>query len=142
MEELIDDLIYGGRAGDLDEIGAALAAGAPIDGRDGNGTTSLMMAAANGHVEAMRILLDSGADVNAINERKNSAMHWAVFTNQAEAVKCLLAAKGVDLMIKNEHGLTAAMDADRRLGEASGRGGGGAQNEARGESDAAGPVIE
>ena len=113
LEELIDDLIYGGRAGDLDEIRDSLAAGAPVDGRDANGTTALMMAAANGHVEAMQVLLSAGADINATNERANTSMHWAVFTGQEEAVKTLLAAGGCDVFVKNEQGLTAAMDAER-----------------------------
>ena len=82
LEELIDDLIYGGRAGDVDEIRESLAAGAPVDGRDANGTTALMMAAANGHVEAMQVLLSAGADINATNERENTSLHWAVFTGQ------------------------------------------------------------
>ena len=113
LEELIDDLIYGGRAGDLDEIRESLAAGAPVDGRDANGTTALMMAAANGHVEAMQVLLSAGADINATNERENTSLHWAVFTGQEEAVKTLLAAGGCDVFVKNEQGLTAAMDAER-----------------------------
>ena len=113
LEELIDDLIYGGRAGDVDEIRESLAAGAPVDGRDANGTTALMMAAANGHVEAMQVLLSAGADINATNERGNTSLHWAVFTGQEEAVKTLLAAGGCDVFVKNEQGLTAAMDAER-----------------------------
>ena len=113
LAELIDDLIYGGRAGDLDEIRESLAAGAPVDGRDANGTTALMMAAANGHVEAMQVLLSAGADINATNERENTSLHWAVFTGQEEAVKTLLAAGGCDVFVKNEQGLTAAMDAER-----------------------------
>ncbi len=113
LEELIDDLIYGGRAGDVDEIRESLAAGAPVDGRDANGTTALMMAAANGHVEAMQVLLSAGADINATNERGNTSLHWAVFTGQEEAVKTLLAAGGCDAFLKNKQGLTAAMDAER-----------------------------
>ena len=113
LEELIDDLIYGGRAGDVDEIRESLAAGAPVDGRDANGTTALMMAAANGHVEAMQVLLSAGADINATNERGNTSLHWAVFTGQEEAVKTLLAVGGCDVFLTNEQGLTAAMDAER-----------------------------
>ena len=113
MNELIDDLQFGARAGDMEELSAALAAGAPVDGRDANGTTALMMAAANGHLDAMQALLGAGADINATNNRKNTCMHWAVFTAQEEAVKALLAAGGCDLLLKNEQGCTAAMDAER-----------------------------
>merc|ERR1712166_260581 len=72
-----------------------------------------MMAAANGHIEAMQALLYAGAECNAVNERKNTALHWAVFTTQLEAVKTLLAHGGCDLLIRNDDGRTAVMDADQ-----------------------------
>ena len=112
-EELLDDLLYGARAGDVEELNAALVAGAPVDGRDANGTTALMMAAANGQLEAMDVLLSTGAEVNATNARGNTPLHWAVFTAQEEAIKLLLATGRCELLLKNEHGRTAAMDAER-----------------------------
>lgn len=83
--ELIDDLIYGCRVGDIEEVQVALTAGAPVDGKDSNGSTALMMAAANGHVAVLHDLLSAGADINAANDTKNTALHWAVFTGQEEA---------------------------------------------------------
>ena len=65
-------LTFSGRAGDLDEIHNALAAGAPVDGRGNNATTALMMASANGHVAALKVLLTAGADTNAVNANGQS----------------------------------------------------------------------
>ena len=48
------------------------------------------MAAANGHLPVMAALLAAGADVNAVNARGNSALHWAVFTSQEAAVTALV----------------------------------------------------
>ena len=61
----------------------------------------------------MQSLLAAGANVNAINSSKNSAVHWAVFTGNEESVKTLLAADGCNLLLKNDNGCTAAMDAER-----------------------------
>ena len=113
LDELIDDLIFAARAGDTDEVRAALASGAPVDGRDANRSTALMMAAANGHADALRELMGAGADVNAINSLGNTALHWAVFTSKLAAVEVLLASGGCDLMLRNAAGNTAAMDAER-----------------------------
>jgi ankyrin repeat protein len=48
MDEIIDDLIYAARTGDMEDLNIALNAGAPVDATDFRGTTGLMMAAANG----------------------------------------------------------------------------------------------
>lgn len=42
----------------------------PLDSRDENGRTLLMLASKNGRVEVAKVLLDSGADVNAENDIK------------------------------------------------------------------------
>jgi len=112
-QDLVEDLIFSGRGGDVDELRSLLAAGAPVDGRDAHNSTALMMAAANGHAEAMQVLLDAGADANATNDRKNTAMHWAVLTGQEGAIKTLLSSSGCDVFVKNDQGWTAAMSAER-----------------------------
>jgi hypothetical protein len=48
------------------------------------------------------------ANVNAVNEPQNSAMHWAALTGQAEAVK-LLIEHGGDVELKNDQDRTAGM---------------------------------
>jgi ankyrin repeat protein len=63
-----DDLIQAIRKNDLASLKSGLAKGAAVDTRDQRGTTLLMHAAAVGSPEAVKLLLDKGADVNARNE--------------------------------------------------------------------------
>lgn len=58
-------LIAGAESGDVAEVAKALADGTPVDARDDDGRTALMVAAAHGHLDVVRVLLDAGADVNA-----------------------------------------------------------------------------
>jgi ankyrin repeat protein len=55
---------------------------------DSSGSTALMHSASSGTVAIMRELLDAGADVNAANARKATALHWAV--PDVDKVKLLL----------------------------------------------------
>jgi len=57
-------------------------------------------------VELLTTLLDAGADINALNENGQTALHLAVFWNNADAVK-LLIDRGADRTIKNKSGRTA-----------------------------------
>jgi len=54
-------LLDGARYGDLEDVAAALQAGAPVDSADANGRTALHMASANGHTEIVASLLSRGA---------------------------------------------------------------------------------
>lgn len=67
---------------------------------DENGNTALHLAAANGCIEVVRLLLESGADFNASNAAGNTALHWAALTNQLAVVKTLCEG-GADPLRKN-----------------------------------------
>jgi len=56
--------------------------------------------------ELLTVLLDAGADINALNENGQTALHIAVFWNNVEAVQ-LLVDRGADKTIKNKSGRTA-----------------------------------
>jgi len=71
--------------------------------RDKRGTTPLMYAAAVGSLEAMRMLLDHGADVNAANDFGATALMWAI--TDPEKVRLLLA-KGADVNANSKMGKT------------------------------------
>ena len=50
-----------------------------------------MLAAMNGHVQAVKVLLDAGSDVNAqIETNKNTALTLACFQGRHEVVSMLL----------------------------------------------------
>jgi ankyrin repeat protein len=65
-------------------------------------------------IETVRILLDHGADVNAVDENGETAMHGAAYQSRARLVQ-LLAERGADVNIwnrKNKAGWTPLMIAE------------------------------
>jgi hypothetical protein len=56
------------------------------------GSTALHVAATYGEVEAVRLLLDAGADPNECNDYGESGLQWAAFYNHVETVQLLLEA--------------------------------------------------
>ncbi len=66
------------RANDLSRLRAMLKEGASANTPDPRGLTPLMYAATVGSVDAMRILIDAGADVNAKNGFESNALMWSV----------------------------------------------------------------
>jgi ankyrin repeat protein len=74
-----------------------------VRARDKEGSTPLHWAAWRGQVEAARLLLEAGADVNARNQNTHwgtTPLHAAAHGNQATVVQLLLA-HGADLRAKN-----------------------------------------
>ena len=79
---------------------AGLLAGSQVNleaVRDRNGTTALGVAAYLGRTEAMKLLLEHGADPAAENLDGASCLSMAVFGKSAEAVAMLLVYGGDDL---------------------------------------------
>ncbi len=78
-------------------IGALLAGGAMPDLANPEGETPLMVVARTGNVEAATLLLDAGADVNAIELwGRQSALMWAAAQQQPAMIK-LLISRGADV---------------------------------------------
>jgi len=97
------ELIEATKAGDLDAIRAALAAGADVDGQDFEGWTPLHHAARLGvRVETARVLLDAGADPNGRSEYDLTPLACAGHPDMIR----LLAAAGADPRATDESGMT------------------------------------
>lgn len=88
-----------------------------LERRKGGGKdtkTSLMLAATNGHVEVVKLLLAAGAMVDAINYTHHpsvngafkTALHMAAESGHAEVVQLLLAA-GAYIDLRDQHGYSA-----------------------------------
>eukprot|EP00291_Cryptomonas_curvata_P012176 CAMPEP_0172203058 /NCGR_PEP_ID=MMETSP1050-20130122/31043_1 /TAXON_ID=233186 /ORGANISM="Cryptomonas curvata, Strain CCAP979/52" /LENGTH=255 /DNA_ID=CAMNT_0012881171 /DNA_START=185 /DNA_END=950 /DNA_ORIENTATION=- len=74
------------------------------------------MSAANGHLEAMQIILSQkGVDKNPRTLQGNTPLHLAALNNREPAIK-LLVNNGVDLDCKNNMGLTPADVAPEHAG--------------------------
>lgn len=80
------------KVGDIFLIQKELEEGNPIDARNMDGKTALHVAAANGHVEAIRFLVSNGADVNAKASGYFQAtpLHMAVKSGDLAATENLL----------------------------------------------------
>jgi len=88
------------RDGDVRAIERALRNGVPVDvpvnvGHDAAGTTPLIWAIAGDQADAVRLLLDHGADAKAQNENGQPAIVFATETRNEQVFAALLA-KGAD----------------------------------------------
>jgi len=97
-------LVEAAALGDSTTVKAFLSAGADLDG-DLTGS-ALWWAAGNGQAEAVRLLLDGGADVNARVGRSVTALIQAALMGRTEVVKTLLA-RGADVNAYDGRGAMA-----------------------------------
>gem|GEM_PF-5596015 len=74
---LNDALLVAARTGDNARIMQLLNAGADIAAKNPSGWTPLHFAASFKHIQTCAILICKGADVNAKDERGDTAMQWA-----------------------------------------------------------------
>jgi ankyrin repeat protein len=99
-----------------------LGAGADVNTATPGGETALMTAARAGNVEAVSLLLERGANVNAKDGvRAQTALMWAVTENHADVVK-LLAARGADVKAQTAITTPRGEYTPARAGGASGNG--------------------
>ncbi len=92
------------RENNLNHWNASLDQKSSADTADDHGITPLMIAAEIGSVEAMRLLLDRGADINAQNAFGSTALMWSV--SDPAKVRLLLA-HGADVNLTARSGRTA-----------------------------------
>ncbi|MCG2621494.1 ankyrin repeat domain-containing protein [Arthrobacter sp. I2-34] len=102
------DLAREGRTGELAEF---LDHGLPVDVRDPEGNTLLMLAAYHGRGETVGMLLERGGDPDLRNNRDQSPIAGALFKGE-DAVVASLRAAGADL----DAGTPTARDAARMFG--------------------------
>ncbi len=81
-----------------------------IDAVDSNGLTALMMAAHCGYVDAVKLLIDAGANVNIASLYGETALHQSIL-NKKNDVSIILMDNGADLNKADAKGDTPFLDA-------------------------------
>lgn len=101
------------RFGQVQDAIEAIGAGADVNARDFQKRPALWVAASEGHLEIMDLLLRHGADVSVrLGRRKQSLLHWAA-ENSAVGVATVLLRHGVDVNARMTDGITPLMLAAR-----------------------------
>jgi ankyrin repeat protein len=97
---------------DVRGVQRQIEAGTDVDALEANGDAPLVMAAYLGHSEIVRLLLEAGADVTAVDPgMKATALHAAAYAGRTEAAR-LLIAHGIDINRQGpRNGYTALHDA-------------------------------
>lgn len=100
---------------DVEGTRAALRAGVDPNRRDHYGDTLLMTAARERDPKWVKMLLEEGADLEAVNPRWGSALTQAITTNRHESAALLLAAGAGDFRIGPANGRPLPRDGGEPL---------------------------
>ena len=99
-------LFLAGYRGHSVTVRALLAAGANVNLRCGRLKDPVILgAAAKGRVEVVRTVTKHGADVEATNTQKNTALHIAAWNNKADVIDVLVGA-GANIEARDRRGYT------------------------------------
>lgn len=96
-------------SGDLSLVQNKLSEDVNVDQRDAAGRTALMVAAENGRLQIVNLLLSKGADLNAHDNRFGStAVMLAAYSGHEDIVEILIH-NGADVNAARSDGVTALM---------------------------------
>ena len=109
-ESVLDPFYQAVRQNDMAALRKLVKQSGP-NAADGRGNTPLMLASGMGTLEAMQILVESGASVRAANSTGTTALMWGA--HDLAKVR-LLVGKGAEINAKTKQGRTALMVAGWR----------------------------
>ena len=109
-------LMLAARESDVERLQQLVGEGMPIDQRDKELVTPLMMACLHGNLDTVLNCIELGADVNAINKHGRSALFFVVYNeNHPEdivPIGQLLLDAGADTSIVDQQKVTALSHAE------------------------------
>lgn len=108
-----EQLLEASAKGDAQMVGRLLAQGVPVDVRDAQGNTPLLLATDRNQLEVAKALINAGADVNAKNRIHDSAYLLAGAQGRLDILSLTLS-HGADLKSTNRYGGTALIPACER----------------------------
>lgn len=77
-------------SGNTEELSHLLKASIKVDQRNENGWTGLMLSVRFGHINAIKLFLEQGCDVNLVNKTGQTALDIANFWNQTNATSLIM----------------------------------------------------
>jgi ankyrin repeat protein len=96
---------------DLSKMKLLIRFGADVNAKASSGNTPLLIASVtHGKYEAIKLLLDKGADALAVNNRKETALIRAALFNDTATISLLLS-KGIDINALSGDSTTALLNA-------------------------------
>jgi len=103
---LWDECLLAAECGDSEEMRRCINTGAPLESRNHDKETALIVASRGGYVECLRALLEGGADLQACDSNGSTALMAATSQGQLGCIRFLIG-KGVDLEACRQDGSTA-----------------------------------
>ena len=94
------------RKGDVNTVKSLLCHDITVCDRGTGGATGLHLASQSGHTHVTSLLIDLGAEVNAVNSLRQTPLHLACMGRQLEIV-ALLVERGADVVTQDSTGQTA-----------------------------------
>lgn len=98
--DLGPDLLAAAHKGQTARVAEILAKGAPIEAKDKNGRTPLMLAARSGHVGVVRLLLSKGADPGARDRQGWTAFALATIESHDAVLRVMPPMPKVKLIVE------------------------------------------
>jgi len=98
--------VHSARTGDIASLKKALDEGVAINVFDNLDQTALIAAVSQSKLEAVKLLIQRGADVNLVDRAGWSPLHFAVYFSTETAVIDALIAGGAKLNAQNDRGIT------------------------------------
>lgn len=104
------ELLKGSEHGNVTRISLSLEKGAALHAKNNNGVSALIIAANNGHHEAVKVLLNAGAHIDDYSNNGRTPLIWAAWWGHIKVVEVLLEYNAL-VNEKDNHGMTPLMSA-------------------------------